>query len=116
MQLSPDIVLADFDADFRAKVASKVEAFERFVNLNAIALGLLQVLALELPNLVWTNFPQWFRTLPKHGLPSEQIVRMALQHLQPMVLAKRRPTLLLAKLLATKLKPPETQQQPPLAV
>ena len=110
-----NLVLADFDADFQAKVASKVEAFERFVNLNAIALGLLQVLALELPHVVWTHFPQWFRTLPKHGLPSEQIVCMALQHLQPMVLANRRPTLFLAKLLAAKFKPPGTQNQPPLA-
>ena len=110
-----NLVLADFDADFQAKVATKVEAFERFVNLNAIALGLLQVLALELPNVVWAHFPQWFRTLPKHGLPSEQIVRMALQHLQPIVLAKRRPSLLLAKLLAAKFKPPEAQKQPPLA-
>jgi hypothetical protein len=47
-----NLVLADFDADFQAKVATKVEAFVReaspqemrFVNLNAIALGLLQVL------------------------------------------------------------------------
>ena len=111
-----NLVLAEFDTDFQAKVATKVEAFERFVNLNAIALGLLQVLALEMPHLVWTHFPQWFRTLPKHGLPSEQIVRMALQHLQPIVLAKRRPTLLLAKLLATRFKPSETHQPPPLAV
>ena len=110
-----NLVLADFDADFQAKVAVKVEAFERFVNLNAIALGLLQILAVELPNVVWTHFPQWFRTLPKHGLPSEQIVRIALQHLQPIVLSKRRPTLLLAKLLAAKIKPPVTQQQTPLA-
>ncbi len=110
-----NLVLADFDADFQAKVAIKVEAFERFVNLNAIALGLLQVLALGLPNLTWAHFPQWFRTLPKHGLPSEQIVRMALQHPQPTVLAKRKPTLLLAKLLAAKFKPTETRQQPPLA-
>ena len=110
-----NLVLADFDADFQAKVATKVEAFERFVNLNAIALGLLQVLALELPNVVWAHFPQWFRTLPKHGLPSEQIVRMALQHLQPMILSKRRSTLLLAKLLADKFKSPEAQKQPPLA-
>lgn len=102
-----NLVLADFDTDFQAKVSIKVEAFvhraspkeKRFVNLNAIALGFLQVLALDLPNLVWGHFPQWFRTLPKHGLPSEQIVRMALQHLQPTVLAKRRLTLLLAKLL-----------------
>jgi len=49
--------------------------------------------------------------MPNHGFPNEQIVRMALQHLQPIVLAKRRPTLLLPKLLATKIKPPEPQQQ-----
>ena len=55
------------------------------LNLNAIALGLLQVLALELPDVVWAHFPQWFRTLPNHGFPSEQIVRMVLQHLQPIV-------------------------------
>lgn len=109
-----NLVLADFDAEFQAKIATKVETFERFVNLNAMALGLLQVLALELPHVVWAHFPQWFRTRPKHGLPSEQIVRMALQHLQPMVLAKRRPTLLLSKLLAAKFKPPETQKQPSL--
>ena len=106
-----NLILANFDDDFQAQVAVKVEAFERFVNLNAIALGLLQVLALELPGIVWTHFPQWFRTLPKHGLPSEQIVRMALQHLQPIVLSKRKSSLLLAKLLAAKLKPPETPQQ-----
>ena len=106
-----NLVLADFDDDFQAQVATKVEAFERFVNLNAIALGLLQVLALELPNLVWSHFPQWFRTLPKHGLPSEQIVRIALQHLQPIVLSKRRPSLLLAKLLSAKLKLPDIPQR-----
>ncbi len=39
----------------------------------------------ELPNPVWTHFPRWFRTLPKHGYPSEQIVRIALQHQQEMI-------------------------------
>lgn len=118
-----NLVLADFDDDFQAQVASKVEAFVRvaspqemrFVNLNAIALGLLQVLALELPNTVWTHFLRWFRTLPKHGLPSEQIVRMALQHLQPTVLSKRKPSLLLAKLLAAKAKTPEILEDLPFA-
>ena len=106
-----NLVLADFDDDFQAQVVSKVEASERFVNLNAIALGLLQVLALELPNTVWTHFPRWFRTLPKHGLPSEQIVCLALQHLQPAVLSKRKSALLLPKLLKAKAKHPERQEE-----
>ena len=106
-----NLILSDFKTDFQTKVAAKVEAFERFVNLNAIALGLLQVLALELPSVVWLHCPQWFRTRPKHGLPTEQIARISLQHLQPTVLSKRRPSLLLAKLLSARLKLPDTSQQ-----
>jgi hypothetical protein len=102
-----NLALADFEPPFQAQVITKIEAFERFVNLNAIALGLLQVLALELPQAVWAHFPRWFRTLPKHGLPSEQIVRIALQHQQTPILAKSTPTLLLAKLLTAKIKPPD---------
>ncbi|MEL6780223.1 MAG: hypothetical protein AAFO06_23575, partial [Cyanobacteria bacterium J06597_16] len=67
------------------------------------------------PDTVWMHFPRWFRTVPKHGFPSEQIVRMALQHLQPTVLSKRRPALLLAKLLAAKSKCPEPLEDLPIA-
>ena len=94
--------LADYGEDFQGQVTRKVEAFERFINLNAIALGLLQVLALEMPHHVWAHFPLWFRTLPKHGYPSEQIVRLSLQNQQEMNLSKSMPALLLAKLLADK--------------
>ena len=75
-----NLSLKDSGQDFPHQVNRKVEAMERFVNLNAIALGLLQVLALEMPQQVWAVFPLWFRTLPKHGFPSEQIVRLSLQH------------------------------------
>ena len=51
----------------RLKISAKVEAFERFINLNAIGLGLLQVLSLEMPQTIWQHFPLWFRSLPKHG-------------------------------------------------
>jgi hypothetical protein len=111
-----NLKLADYPESFQRKVGMKVEAFERFINLNALALGLLQVLALEMPKIVWTHFPLWFRTLPKHGYPSEQIVRLALQHQPPVNLAKSRPTLLLAKLLTAKLiqtKDPDNQALAP---
>jgi len=100
-----NLVLADYPEPVQSQVACKVEAFERFVNLNAIAMGLLQVLALEMPKLVWAYFPLWFRTLPKHGYPTEQIVRLSIQHLLPSNLSKSRPTLLLTKLLADKIDP-----------
>lgn len=97
--------LSDYPQQAQVQIRAKVEAFERFVNLNAIALGLLQVLALELPQLVWANFPRWFRTLPKHGYPSERIVLMALQHQAEVIFPKSPPTLLLPKFLAAKLDP-----------
>ena len=40
--------------------------------------------------------------MPKHGYPSEQIVRIVLQHQQAVVLSESRPALLLTKLLANK--------------
>ena len=36
-----NLVLADYNANFQAQVAVKVEASERFVNLNAMVLELL---------------------------------------------------------------------------
>lgn len=41
-----------YPEEFKQQVLQKAEAFERFVNLNAIALGLLQVLALEMSQSV----------------------------------------------------------------
>jgi hypothetical protein len=103
--------LADYPESVQGQILAKVEAVERFVNLNAIALGVLQVLALELPTLIWSNFPRWFRTLPKHGYPSERIVQIALQHQAQEIFPKSPPTLLLPKFLTAKLdsqKPPDT--------
>ena len=51
----------------------------RFVLINAIALAILQLLSLEMPTAIWKGFPRWFRTLPKHGYPTEQIVLLTLQ-------------------------------------
>jgi hypothetical protein len=63
-QFPVNLRLADYPASVQSQILQKVEAFERFVNLSAIALGVLQILALELPHSAWTHFPRWFRTLP----------------------------------------------------
>jgi hypothetical protein len=101
-QFPSNLRLVDFTPVEQHQIQQKVEAFERFVNLNAIAIGVLQILALEFPNAIWQDFPRWFRTHPEHGYPSEQIVRLTLQHQLPMIFAKSSPTLLLSKLLATR--------------
>jgi DDE superfamily endonuclease len=103
-QFPTNLGLADYAPTQQRQIQQKVEAFERFVNLNAITLGILQILALELPQSVWRNFPRWFRTLPAHGYPTEQIVRITLQHLRPMIFVRSRPPLLLPQLLADKVE------------
>ncbi len=95
--------LQDYPETIQTQISAKVEAFERFINLNAIALGLLQVLALEMPKTIWQHFPLWFRSLPKHGYPSERIVRLALQNQLEVNLSRSRPALLLDKLLRAKI-------------
>ncbi len=99
-----NMILAAHSEDFQAQVKVKIEAFERFVNLNAISIGLLQVLSLEMSTTVWQNFPGWFRTVPNHGYPSEQIVRLSIQNQEYENLSRSRPHLLLIKLLTSKLE------------
>ncbi|MGH2413431.1 MAG: hypothetical protein ACRDEA_07030, partial [Microcystaceae cyanobacterium] len=65
-----ELLLADYQGAFPQQVARQVEAFERFVNLHAMALGILQILSLELADSIWQQFPRWFRTLPQHGYPT----------------------------------------------
>ena len=110
-----NLILADYPEALQTQILAKVEAFERFVNLNAIALGLLQVLALELPKPIWAHFPRWFRTLPKHGYPSERIVQLSLQHQVERNLGKSPPTLLLPKFLTAKLDSLQPPDIPSLA-
>ncbi|MFM7438307.1 MAG: hypothetical protein ACKO2V_06825 [Snowella sp.] len=94
---------------------NKVEAFERFVNLNVIALGLLQILALELPQGIWANFPRWFRTLPSHGYPSERVVSLAIHHQAQRIFPQSQPSLLLPKFLSAKLASSPNPDMPTLA-
>jgi hypothetical protein len=100
-----NLILSDYSQTMQTQIARKVEAFERFVALNAIALGLLQILSLELPQVIWGHFPRWLRTLPVHGYPSERIAQLALQHQAQMIFPHNPPSLLLPKFLATKLDP-----------
>lgn len=100
-----NLILCDYSQDVQAQILAKVEAFERFVTLNALALGLLQVLSLELPQTIWAYFPRWFRSLPSHGFPSERIAQLSLQHQAQVFFPQSPPSLLLPKLLATKSDP-----------
>lgn len=98
-----NLQLKEYPQRIQTQISAKVEAMERFINLNAIALGILQILALEMPKRIWEHFRMWFRSLPKHGYPSERIVRLALQSQRSNNLSRSRAGLLLNKLLEAKI-------------
>lgn len=93
---------------FRRQVSRKIEAYERFVNIGCIALGILQWLAIRSPHLVWERFPLWLRTLPKHGCPTEHIVRLTIQNELHQNFLKSAASTLLAKILATRKTVPDS--------
>lgn len=56
------------------------EAYERFVMLGAISLGLLQLIALKFQGTIWNHFEGFLRTRSRQ-LPSERTVKSVLTHL-----------------------------------
>ena len=110
-----DVALNWLSGSQQQALLAKVESFERFVTLHALVLGVFQILALEAPKLIGFLCPQWFRTLPKHAYPSEQVVRVTLRHLINPFYAKLSPSLLLHKFLAHLSTSPSTRKRTPLA-
>jgi hypothetical protein len=100
-----DLILAQHEEKKQQLFKRKIEAFERFVLVNAIVLAILQLLSLEMPTAIWRGFPHWFRTLPSNGYPSEQIVLLTLQECKERILAKSPSDILLAKFLTAKIPP-----------
>jgi len=89
---------------YRMQVARKVEAYERFVNMAALSLGLLQMLSLQHAEKIWARLPLWFRTLRKEVGPSEHLVRATLQAEVARISGSSDQGSLLAKILATRSK------------
>jgi len=56
------------------------EATERFVNLGAIALGLLQLISLQFSEKIWKSFDFFLRTRSRQ-VPSERTTKMVMAHL-----------------------------------
>jgi len=75
------------------------KGFGGFEQYNIYLYSTGQFLSWEMPEYIGKGFPRWFRTLPKHGYPTEQIVRLTLQEQARTILAKCRPCLLLNKFI-----------------
>ena len=62
----------------KQQVSGTCEAIERFVNLAAMALGILQYLSLTATSEIWQGYHGWLRTYSS-AVPSEQVVRTVVQ-------------------------------------
>jgi len=88
---------------YREQVQRKIRAYHCHLQTGVIAQGLLQILSVLHPQLVWSYFGSWIRTI-RHGIPpSEQIVSMALRHGLPEFLAGTSNTSALAKFINERL-------------
>lgn len=64
---------------YRENVRTKLKSYHVFVNLAAIAQGILCYLAIAHKDLVWQSFGAWMRTIRKDLPPSEGVTSEALR-------------------------------------
>jgi hypothetical protein len=68
---------------YRKAVQRKMDAYHRFVQTGLIAQGLLQYLSASFPQLVFSSFGSWFRTIRTDFAPSELVTAIALRQTFP---------------------------------
>ena len=68
---------------YRQAVHRKIAAYHRFVQTGLIAQGLLQYLSATFPQLVFSSFGSWFRTMRTDFSPSELVTAIALRQTLP---------------------------------
>jgi hypothetical protein len=68
---------------YRQAVERKINAYHRFVQTGLIAQGLLQYLSASFPQLVFSSFGSWFRTIRTDFSPSELVTAIALRQSLP---------------------------------
>jgi hypothetical protein len=68
---------------YRRAVQRKMDAYHRFVQTGLVAQGLLQYLSASFPQLVFSSFGSWFRTIRTDFSPSELVTAIALRQNLP---------------------------------
>jgi hypothetical protein len=62
----------------KQKIIATAKAIEVFIFIGCVAMGILQMIALNYPATVWNSFTGWLRTR-KLGVTSVETVRASLQ-------------------------------------
>jgi hypothetical protein len=88
---------------YRQSVRRKLDAYHRFIQIGLISQGLLQYLSVCFPDLVWTKFNSYIRTIRPGIPPSEYVTSLALRNSFPDFLSGSHYTSIFTKFLLNKL-------------
>jgi len=88
---------------YREQVRRKMRAYTCHIQTGVIAQGLLQILSVLHPQIVWSCFGSWIRTIRPGIPPSEHVVGMALRHCLPDFLMGSKESSPLAKFINERL-------------
>ena len=88
---------------YRKQVRRKISAYHCHLQTGVITHGLLHILSVLHPQLVWCLFGSWIRTIRPGIPPSEQVVALALRHSLPEFLAGGEKISALAKFINQRL-------------
>jgi len=85
--------------EYREAVLRKLDAYHRHIQVGLIAQGLLQYLSCTFPQLVWSYFGSWIRTIRPGICPSEHVTALALKNSFPEFLSNSTHEAILTKFL-----------------
>ncbi len=68
------------DQKYRDGIRRKMKAYHVHMQLGCIAQGMLQYLSMRFPELVWSSFGSWIRTVRPGLCPSENVTSIALRN------------------------------------
>jgi hypothetical protein len=88
---------------YRQSVRRKIDAYHRFIQIGLISQGLLQYLSVCFPDIVWTKFNSYIRTIRPGIPPSEYVTSIALKNCFPDFLSGSHNTGIFTKFLFDKL-------------
>lgn len=94
---------------YREEIKRKIHAYHVFMQSGVVAQGLLQYLAVALPDLVWNSFGSWLRTIRLGIPPSELVVSNALRNTLPAFLLNSTATNIFAKFITERQDPNRMQ-------
>ena len=85
--------------EYRNAVRRKLGAYHNHIQIGIIAQGIIQLLSLSFPKLVWASYGSWIRTVRPGIFPSEYVVTIALKNTFPEFLSDSFKSAILKKFL-----------------